>query len=287
MSTKSALITGCSTGGIGHALAKEFASRGIHVFATARTVSKMADLKDNPNITLLSLDVTSATSIAAAVDAIQAKTGGKLDFLVNNAGVPFISPVLDASIADAKAVFDTNVWGMVSAIQAFAPLLIAAKGTIVNISSVGKMTGLPWMGLYGASKGAMDIISDVLVHELGALGVKVQTVVTGLVYTKIFDNAGSQGRLPETSYYKAAQQQILDKVMGKDLPPGGMSAEEYAKRVVVDALAGKTGHTYRGGLATMSRLVFAWLPFLVPYMAVYNTGLDKVKASMTSSGGKK
>lgn len=83
--TRTALITGCSKGGIGDALAQEFHSNGVRVFATARDITKMADLKAM-GIEVLSLDVVSADSIQAAVSIVNEATGGKLDFLVNNAG---------------------------------------------------------------------------------------------------------------------------------------------------------------------------------------------------------
>ena len=81
------LITGCSDGCIGSALAKSFQSRGFCVFATARESSKMTSLKNLPSITLLGLDVTSSTSIAAAVEVVKEQTGGTLDYLVNNAAI--------------------------------------------------------------------------------------------------------------------------------------------------------------------------------------------------------
>jgi 1-acylglycerone phosphate reductase len=83
---KSVLITGCSKGGIGDALAQEFHSKGLHVFATARDLSKVKHLKAL-GLTTLKLDVTSAESIKNAVAEVEAVTGGKLDFLVNNAGM--------------------------------------------------------------------------------------------------------------------------------------------------------------------------------------------------------
>lgn len=83
---KSVLITGCSAGGIGYSLVKSFQKRGYHVFASARTVSKMAGLSELSNVTLLELEVTSATNIKAAVAAVQ-ESGYEFSFLVNNAGL--------------------------------------------------------------------------------------------------------------------------------------------------------------------------------------------------------
>ena len=136
MAPKTVLISGCSAGGIGSALAECFHKNGLQVFATGRSISKMSHLEKFPNIELLSLDVTSPSSISAAVEAVKAKTGGTLDYLVNNAGVGYFLPTLDVDIDEAKKMFDINVWGALNLTKMFAPLLIAAKGTIVNISSV-------------------------------------------------------------------------------------------------------------------------------------------------------
>ncbi|KAB8072274.1 hypothetical protein BDV29DRAFT_177704 [Aspergillus leporis] len=80
------LITGCSAGGISSALAKTFHERGLHTFATTRSLSKMSHLEELPDITLLELDVESPSGIAAVLDVVTAETDGKLDYLVDNAG---------------------------------------------------------------------------------------------------------------------------------------------------------------------------------------------------------
>lgn len=144
--TKSVLITGCSNGGIGSALAHVFQSRGYHVFATARTLSKMSELAELSRVTLLTLDVTQSSHIAAATESVQRQTGGTLDYLINNAGRNHFSPTLDANIEESKRIFDINLWGTLAVTQAFAPLVIKAKGTIVNIASIAGHLNVPWMG---------------------------------------------------------------------------------------------------------------------------------------------
>lgn len=147
MMAKSVLITGCSQGGIGFALAKSFQRQGFHVFASARSVSSMSPLEALPDVTLLTIDVTSPSSIAAAVKAIDVKTGGHLDCLVNNAGCYFTMPALDVDITEARKVFDVNFWGVIEMIKACAPLLMASKGSIVNISSVAGYISTPWISI--------------------------------------------------------------------------------------------------------------------------------------------
>ncbi|KAK3178818.1 hypothetical protein OEA41_000955 [Lepraria neglecta] len=109
MALKSVLITGCSAGGIGSALAEAFQRRDMHVFATARDPSKMSHLGKLPNVTLLTLDPTSTASVEASVERIKAETSGTLDYLVNNAGQTIIMPTLDFDIENAKSMYDINV----------------------------------------------------------------------------------------------------------------------------------------------------------------------------------
>lgn len=143
---KHVLITGCSDGGIGSGLAKKFHDNGLHVFATARNLSKMQDLRDLPNVTFLKLDVTELETIKAAYKVVEAQTGGRLDYLVNNSGSGYVMPFLDSDIETSKHMFDVNVWGVVRVTQVFAPLVISARGTIVNNASTAGCIGLPYQG---------------------------------------------------------------------------------------------------------------------------------------------
>lgn len=147
MSPKSVLITGCSDGGIGSALALAFQQQGgFHVFATARNPAKMAALKDLENVTLLTLDVTDSAQIKEAVDAVRTATGGTLDYLINNAAIAHFRPILDENIEETKRLFDTNVWSPLAVTQAFSPLIIKAKGDFVFITSIAGYGNTPWMG---------------------------------------------------------------------------------------------------------------------------------------------
>ena len=143
---KTVLITGCSTGGIGWAMAKNFHQRGFYVFATARNPSKAADLAKLGDIEILELDVTVPQTIANCKEIVAKRTGGSLDVLVNNAGVEFNSPLLDTDLAEAKRLYDVNVWGLLAMVQAFAPLLIKAKGVVFNQSSIDGALNMVWAG---------------------------------------------------------------------------------------------------------------------------------------------
>lgn len=145
---RTCLVTGCSAGGVGAAFVEAFKNKGYHVFATARSPSKIPQpLHDAPNVTVLALDVTSAESIAAALVEVQKKTS-KLDVLINNAGLGLNMPGLDTSLEEAKSLFDLNFFGAMAMMQAFGPLLVAAKGCVVNNSSVGGVFNFPFSSTY-------------------------------------------------------------------------------------------------------------------------------------------
>jgi 1-acylglycerone phosphate reductase len=164
---KTVLITGCSNGGIGAALAVEFQKRGYIVFGGVRDPARASSLASLSSVTLVTLDVTSKASIDAAVQLVEQATDGRgLDVLVNNAGHGAPAPLLDVDLDAARKLFDVNFWGALQVTQAFARLVIAAKGTIVNICSMGADVPSPYLASYGASKAALKLASDTLRLEL-------------------------------------------------------------------------------------------------------------------------
>lgn len=142
------LITGCSDGGIGSALALVLQKRGLHVFATARDPSKMSNLNGLSNITTLTLDVVNSADIRAAVELVTKQTGGTLNYLISNAGRNHFMPILDEDLNVVKNLFEVNFYGPLAITQAFAPLLIKAKGMAVYITSVSGYINVPFMGRY-------------------------------------------------------------------------------------------------------------------------------------------
>lgn len=149
MSKPTALITGCSQGGIGDALAREFANRGHHVFAAVRNPSKAEHFSSMDDIDVVTLDVTSSDSIDALVaDLRDRMPEGKLDILVNNAGFGATGPLIETDLGTAKRLYDVNVLGVLAVTQAFAPMVIAAQGKVINISSVCGMLAMPWSGIW-------------------------------------------------------------------------------------------------------------------------------------------
>ncbi|KAJ5605905.1 hydroxybutyrate dehydrogenase [Penicillium lagena] len=238
--TGSVLITGCSDGGVGSGLALVFQARGYHVFATTRNPEKMSILQRLPNVTLLPLDVADSSQIHAAVEAVTAITGGTLSILINNAAQFHLMPLLDDDIETAKQAFDTNVWGPLAVTKAFAPLLIQARGMLVNITTIAGHNPMPYSGIYGASKRAQEHMSDVFRLELSPFRVKVLSVVTGAL-------ASGQGAqnvvLPPDSRYKAIEHIIAARGSNSH---SRMPVTTYTTQVVDQIEAGTTGKVWLG-----------------------------------------
>ncbi|KIW70717.1 hypothetical protein PV04_02961 [Phialophora macrospora] len=233
---RTVLITGCSAGGMGAALATEFHRRGDRVFATARDPSKMAALKA-AGIETLILDVISEDSIQACMRHVSSSTGGSLDVLVNNAGRGYCMPLTDLSIAEAKEVFDLNFWAILRMAQVFFPLLRRAardhgRALLVNQTSVSSVMGVPFYGAYNASKAAAAMLVQNLRLELAPFGIKVIDLKTGGVRTNIHDN-GAVCRLAPDSPYAAVQAEI-EKFSTGDFNADSQDPEFWAKNVVGD-----------------------------------------------------
>ncbi|KAH8777473.1 hypothetical protein F5883DRAFT_600991 [Diaporthe sp. PMI_573] len=254
------LITGCSDGGLGAALAKAFQEQGYRVFATLRNPAKAGSLvgEHGTNIDVLTLDTTSKESIDACLETVRAKTGGKLDVLVNNAGFGSTMPMLHASIEEARAIYDVNVWGTLSLVQAFSPLLLESKGVIMNICSIVGAANVAWQGIYNSSKAAETMISESLRIELEPLGVRVMTVMLGQVSTQMYANTVAF-QLPEGSPYEKIASAIKSSSKG-DLNHNNEPADVVARNLVRDTISGRRGQIWRGGLARTVYLALWLLP---------------------------
>lgn len=192
---KSALVTGTSTG-IGRATALDLDREGWRVFAGYR---KDADAESiaaeaSERLVPLEIDVTDEGQIAAAAERIGEAVGADgLDGLVNNAGTPFGGPLEFVTIDDLRRQLDVNVVGQVAVTQKVLPQLRAAKGRIVNITSMGGRVAAPFFGPYSASKFAMEAITDTLRRELHDFGIWVAAVEPGSIATEIWDRGQERG----------------------------------------------------------------------------------------------
>ncbi|KUI68649.1 NADPH-dependent 1-acyldihydroxyacetone phosphate reductase [Cytospora mali] len=280
--TKSILITGCSADGIGAAMALVLARRGHHVFATARNTAKVPEaLSSLDNVTVLPLDVGDTASVAAAARAV-ADSGRGLHVLVNNAGGGYVQPVLDIDIAAAQRLHDVNLWGPLRTIQAFADLLIASRGRIVNVSSSASVLNSPWMSAYATSKAALNTLSETLRLELAPFGVSVVTILPGVIDSKLHVNDAAAFDMPPSSRYSAIKDVIASCARGDLFPKDSASAEKFAELVVDDIIGtGKGKLVSRGPYALMLRCIGQWAPTWVgDYLLSQNQGLKELSQNL-------
>lgn len=236
---KVALITGCSSGGLGAALAIALHKAGYRVIATARNTSKLEETR-LAGIEDLQLDVLSITSISACVKSLEALTG-RLDLLVNNAGAGYNMPVVDVDLEEARKVYELNVFSLMSVTRAFLPLLLKSKDAkIANNISISAYVGLPFIGMYSSSKAAANMMTETMRLELAPFGVRVIALMTGSVQSNFFKNLPSTGteigpQLPEDSIYRVVPGGL--KMMTDPEPlimSGATDAHVWAGQVVED-----------------------------------------------------
>jgi 1-acylglycerone phosphate reductase len=273
-SKRTVLITGCSDGGLGAALAIAFHKAGLHVYATARNPSKLTEVKAH-GIETLTLDVLSDSSIAACAGQLSS-----LDILVNNAGGGYSMPVSDIPIPDAKKIFDLNVWSYLAVTQAFLPLLLKSKGMIVNQTSVASAVSVPFQSVYNASKAAIAMFSDSQRLELAPFGIKVVDLKTGMVESNFMKNKEDVALplLPKGSIYEPAREVVEKTLRGEVFQGQDVPAELWAKQVVQDLLK-KTPppNIWRGASAWL-----VWAGTMLPFGTLDGTvkkmtGLDVVE----------
>jgi len=217
------LVTGAGRS-IGRAIAEVLAARGHDVVATARDVASLRDLSVEQ---VLPLDVSSAASVAAAVDA-----AGELDAVVNNAGLTGTGPLEDYPLEGLATVLDVNTVGPLRLAQAVVPhWRERGSGVLVNISSVQGRIGTPLEGVYAASKHALEALSEALHFELAHFGIRVVIIEPGYIAPGMKHTADHAG--PEV--YRDLHEQwngTADTLTG----PEGRPGPELVGHAVADAL---------------------------------------------------
>jgi NAD(P)-dependent dehydrogenase (short-subunit alcohol dehydrogenase family) len=187
------VVTGASSG-IGEACARRLAGLGFEVFAGVRKAEDGERLaREIAGMTPLRIDVIDADSIAAAAQSVSEQTQGRLAGLVNNAGVAVPAPIEHQAIDDFRRQIEVNLIGQVAVTQAFLPQLRAARGRIVNVSSIGGKVAVPLLGAYAASKFGLEGFSDTLRRELRPWGIEVSVIEPGTIATPIWDKGIASG----------------------------------------------------------------------------------------------
>lgn len=204
---KTIFITGASSG-IGKAAALLFAQRGWNVAATMRHPEKETELTQHPSIRLYPLDVTDSGNVRGAVDqALQ--DWSRIDVLLNNAGYGLFGPLETVSEEKVMQQFQTNLFGAMRTIQALTPHFRAAGGgTIINVTSIGGLVGLPFNSIYHATKFGLDGLSESLNYELRPFNIRVKIVAPGGVSTD-FSTRSLQRTLDGASAYDESLQKVL------------------------------------------------------------------------------
>jgi NADP-dependent 3-hydroxy acid dehydrogenase YdfG len=184
------LITGSSTG-LGRALAQAVLERGYHLVATARKPEQLKEMSDRypDRVTTIALDVTNPQSIQQAVEAAL-NAYNRIDVLVNNAGYGTVGAIEEVNDDDIRRQFDTNLFGAINVTRAILPTLREQRsGHILNISSANGISAFAGVGIYSATKFALEAISEALAQEVKPLGIKVTIIEPGSSRTNFSSRA--------------------------------------------------------------------------------------------------
>ena len=226
-------VTGCSTG-FGREFVHQLLAGGYRVVATARRAGDLAEFAAHPAACVLALDVTDAAQIAAAVGAAEQRFG-RIDVLVNNAGIGYFAAVEEGEEAAIRRLFDINVFGLAAMTRAVLPTMRRQKrGCIVNLSSIAGLRGAPSLGYYNASKFAVEGLSEALWQEVEPLGIKVMLVEPSGFRTDWAGRSAAES-VARIDAYAATAGQRRDKVRGNS----GKQAGDPARlvRSVIEAVA--------------------------------------------------
>ena len=253
METAIALVTGASSG-IGEATAERLAKAGYKVYGTSRRGAQAGQR----TFEMLPLDVTSDESVEAAVKEVL-RLHGRIDLLVNNAGFG-VAPAAaeESSIDQARAIFDTNFFGIIRMTRAvLPPMRRQGSGRIINIGSVLGFLPMPYMALYSATKHAVAGYSESLDHELRTMGIRVSVIEPAYIKTPFDANfIAPDSPLDEYREVRSA----VDKRV-KEVVEGADGSEVVAETVLQAAIAAHPKLRYTaGGLARRLRLLRRFAP---------------------------
>ena len=221
--SKIVLITG-ATSGIGKETALLLASKGFLVYGTARNVEGK-----NLPFRLLPMDVRNETSIKEAVQQILTEVG-RIDILINNAGVGITGAVEELPAEQLHNVFATNLYGAIAVIQQVLPAMRAqGSGRIINIASIAGYMGLPFRGAYSASKGALLLMSEALRMEVKQFGIEVTTISPGDYATDIASRRYHTPVIENSPYAEVYAKQL--QLMNEHVDSGG-DPKEMADKIL-------------------------------------------------------
>ena len=216
--TKVILITGASSG-IGKSIGEFLHNKGCIVYGTSRNPERIT----NSVFPLLALDVRNTESVQNTIQKI-ITLSGRLDVVINNAGVGITGPIEEIPSAEIKNNFETNFFGPIEVMKAALPQMRSQKsGLIINITSIAGYMGLPYRGIYSASKGALELISEALSMEVKPFGINITNVAPGDFATNI---ASGRFHAPviKDSAYESSYRTTL-KMMNEQVDSGNNPIE--------------------------------------------------------------
>ncbi len=213
------LITGGSSG-IGKSIGNFLHNKGYTVYGTSRNPTENSSV-----FPLLFLDVRNTSSIKNTVDTIIEKSG-RIDIVINNAGVGITGPIEETPTEEIKGNFETNFFGPIEVIKAVLPQMRKQKsGLIINITSIAGYMGLPYRGIYSASKGALELITESLRMEVKQFGIQITNIAPGDFATNIASGRYHSPLIENSPYKKSYQKtlEIIDKHVDSGRDPNIMA----------------------------------------------------------------
>jgi len=247
------LLTGAS-GGLGQAIAVQLSAQNYKVYGTGR--KKMTSEIFIP----IQMDLTDANSISQAVRYV-IEQEGKIDVLINNAGIGITGSIEETDLDAVRKVFETNLFGLMQLIQETLPYMRAQKkGKIINISSIAGYTGLPFRGIYAATKAAVMRLTEALSAEVKSFNISVVDIAPGDFVTKIAEGRIYTELSEDSSYYDDYKLALK------------MIDEEVAAGLMPEVLSKKLGRILQKNKVKLRYDIGIFMQRLTPYLVTCLSG---------------
>jgi NAD(P)-dependent dehydrogenase (short-subunit alcohol dehydrogenase family) len=251
------LVTGASSG-IGQSCAEFFARLGFRVYGASRRPAV------SPLVESIAMDITDDASVCDGLAALIAREG-RIDIVVNNAGISIAGAVEDTSIAEARELFDVNFFGVLRVCRAVLPLMREqGAGYIVNIGSIGGLVAIPYQGLYSASKFALEGLSESLRLEVRRFGVHVVLIEPGDHRTALTENRRRTAESQRNPGYRGPFHSAVER-MERD-EQGGPEPESVAR--LLHRIVNHSRPRLRYTVGPWPERAAVWLKRLAPYSVV-------------------
>jgi len=226
MESRVCLVTGASSG-IGRACSQQLAAQDFRVYGTSRVARASSD-----QVTMLQMNVTDDESVERAVGAIMEREG-RIDVVVNNAGIAIAGPLELTSIEEARRQLDVNLFGAFRVCRSVLPVMRQQRsGYIVNIGSIGGLIAIPYQSFYCASKFGLEGMTESLRLEVAPFGIRVVLIEPGDTRTPITQNRETVNALSGSSAYRSFDEALKQTATDEQNGPGPEIVAQLVNRVV-------------------------------------------------------